>query len=212
MTHDISAIQDNVFINCPFSDDYKPLFHSIVFCVLACGFRPRTAQEAGDAGDIRLDKIIRLIKDSTYSIHDLSAVELDGVNHLPRFNMPFELGLVIGFKKIAKGGYAARPILVMERAAYTAQKCLSDIAGQDLKPHSGSVSNVIKIVRAWLLQESKRTNIPGHGRVQATFDEFSKALPRLCADGHLDAAEIGYPDFVMLSQQWLVEQNALNAV
>ena len=96
-----SAQEDSVFINCSFTEDYKELFHCIIFCVLACGFRPRSALEAGDAGDIRLDKIVRLIKESHYSIHDLSAIELDGINSLPRFNMPFELGLVIGCKKVA---------------------------------------------------------------------------------------------------------------
>lgn len=58
--------EDSVFINCPFTADYKQLFHSIIFTVLSCGFRPRTAMEAGDAGDIRLDKIARLITESAY--------------------------------------------------------------------------------------------------------------------------------------------------
>lgn len=205
------AAKDSVFINCPLTDDYKQLFHSIVFSVLACGFRPRTALEAGDAGDIRLDKIVRLIRESHYSIHDLSAVELDKVNRLPRFNMPFELGLVIGCKKVAGESYAARPVLVMERNAYTSQKCLSDIAGQDLRVHEGSTDRVVNIVRSWLLQQSKRANIPGHTRIQASFNQFYDLLPALCDAAGLESPEISYSDFVYLAQQWLVEQNASNA-
>jgi hypothetical protein len=203
--------EDSVFINCPFTDDYKKLFHCIIFCVLACGFRPRSALEAGDAGDIRLDKIVRLVKECQYSIHDLSATELDSVNSLPRFNMPFELGLVIGCKKIAGKTYANRPILVMESSAYTSQKCLSDIAGQDLKAHQGSPNRITNIVRTWLLQQSKRSDIPGHVRVQQAYDLFYQELPELCNTAGLDHAEISYPDYVNLAQQWLIELNAANA-
>jgi hypothetical protein len=203
--------EDSVFINCPFTDDYKKLFHSIIFTVLSCGFRPRTAMEAGDGADIRLDKIVRLITQSAYSIHDLSAVELDKTNKLPRFNMPFELGMVIGCRKIARSRYAQRPVLIMEHTAYTSQKCLSDIAGQDLKAHGGSVPKTINIVRGWLLQQSNRQNIPGHVRIQNAFDSFYELLPELCGEAELDVEEIAYSDFVILSQQWLVERNVENA-
>ena len=208
MAKKLSIDDDSVFINCPFTDDYLESFHSIVFTVLSCGFRPRTAMEAGDAGDIRLDKIIRLICESPYSIHDLSAVELDKKNKLPRFNMPFELGLVIGCKKVAGPRFAMRPILVMERTAYTAQKCLSDIAGQDSKAHGGSVGRIVTIVRAWLYQQSRRENIPGHIRIQNAFGAFYAILPALCDEAGLDSHDLGYPDFVNLAQQWLVERNA----
>lgn len=203
---------DSVFINCPFTDDYKETFHSIVFAVLSCGFRPRTAMEAGDAGDIRLDKIVRLIAESSYSIHDLSAVGLDETNSLPRFNMPFELGLVIGCKKIVGRKFSKRPILIMEYAAYTTQKCLSDIGGQDLKAHRGSILRVINIVRTWLLQESRRDNIPGQVRIQKAFTSFYEVLPILCETAELDVSDLGYSDFVILAQQWLVEKNAASAI
>lgn len=206
-----SEDEDSVFINCPFTDDYRQLFHSIIFTVLSCGFRPRTAMEAGDAGDVRLDKIARLITESAYSIHDLSAVELDNTNQLPRFNMPFELGMVIGCKKIARAHYARRPMLIMERTAYTSQKCLSDIAGQDLKAHAGSVSRTISIVRGWLLQQSGRQNIPGHVRIQNAFNDFYGLLPDLCVEAELEADDISYSDFVILAQQWLVQRNVENA-
>ena len=88
----------SVFINCPFTEDYASLFEAMTFTVLACGYLPRSALEKGDSGEVRMDKITRLIKASLYSIHDLSAVELDATNHLPCFNMPFELGLTLGLK------------------------------------------------------------------------------------------------------------------
>ncbi|MNT95048.1 hypothetical protein D3C72_2368490 [compost metagenome] len=87
--------------------------------------------------------------------------------------------MVVGCKKIARAHYARRPMLIMERTAYTSQKCLSDIAGQDLKAHAGSVSRTIRIVRGWLLQQSNRKNIPGHVRIQNAFNDFYALLPEL---------------------------------
>lgn len=49
-----------VFINCPFSEDYRPLFEAIVFAVTACGFRPRCALAADDGGEVRVEKVAAL--------------------------------------------------------------------------------------------------------------------------------------------------------
>lgn len=199
---------DSVFINCPFTSEYRPLRECMIFTVLACGFRPRTALEASDGGDIRLDKIIRLIKESYYSIHDISAMELDETNHLPRFNMPFELGLVIGCKKLAGKSYAPRPLLILERESYTYQKCLSDIAGQDTKAHGDSPHALVRIVRTWLSQMSRRKNIPGEKKIITAYTAFSDQLPIICEKSGLEHAELSYADLLGLAQQWLLEQNA----
>src|ERR1051326_1964151 len=94
---------DSVFINCAFDEQYVSMLETIVFAVLACGFKPRSALEAGDSGEGRLDKIARLIRESKYGIHDISRVELDRSSRLPRFNMPFELGLDIGCRRFGGG-------------------------------------------------------------------------------------------------------------
>ena len=36
---------DRVFINCPFDQNYKPLFEAIIFTIYDCGFRPICALE-----------------------------------------------------------------------------------------------------------------------------------------------------------------------
>jgi hypothetical protein len=90
------ARNSQVFINCPFSKDYKPLFEAIVFAVADCGFKPRCALEADDAGEVRFAKIIRIIKSCAYGVHDLSFMELDPNTKLARLNMSFELGLFLG--------------------------------------------------------------------------------------------------------------------
>jgi hypothetical protein len=85
-------LEKQVFINCPFDPGYRATFDAIVFAVLHCGFEPRSALEAGGSGQQRFDRLLVLIGACPLAIHDLSRVELSGKN-LPRFNMPFELGL-----------------------------------------------------------------------------------------------------------------------
>jgi hypothetical protein len=207
MAKNTEVDRDSVFVNCPFSTDYRPLLECMVFTILACGFRPRSALEASDGGDVRLDKIVRLVKESAYSIHDISVIELDDANKLPRFNMPFELGLVIGCKKLAGRKYASRSLLVLERTRFTYQKCLSDIAGQDTRAHNDSPAVLTRIVRGWLSQESRRDDIPGDRRIFAAFEAFSADLPALCDASGLDYDELSYPDLLGFAQQWLQEHS-----
>ncbi len=77
----------DVFINCPFDQQYRPLLHALLFVVHDCGFHARAALEVEDSGEVRVQKILRIIGESPYGIHDISRVES------PRFNMPLELGL-----------------------------------------------------------------------------------------------------------------------
>lgn len=64
----------NVFLNCPFDFSYQDLFFAAVFTILACNRQPRCALESLDSGQNRLDKIVGLIRESQYSIHDLSRI------------------------------------------------------------------------------------------------------------------------------------------
>jgi hypothetical protein len=88
---------DSVFINCPFDDDYKPILRAIVYAIYRCGFFPQTALDEDDGSEVRLMKIYRKMQNCRYGIHDLSRIELNDAD-LPRFNMPFELGVFFGAK------------------------------------------------------------------------------------------------------------------
>jgi hypothetical protein len=67
-----SSYARNVFINCPFDSSYAPLFEAIVFAVFDCGFRPRCALEAEDAGQVRIAKIFELISGCRFAINRTS--------------------------------------------------------------------------------------------------------------------------------------------
>ena len=85
----------NIFLNCPFDAAYRPLFEALVFAIHDCGFQARCALEAEDSGEERIRKIKRIIRECRFGVHDISRVQLDPVNQLPRFNMPLELGLFL---------------------------------------------------------------------------------------------------------------------
>ena len=69
------AFEENVFVNCPFDRQFLPLLRPLLFTITYLGLRPRIALEAMDAGQGRLDKIVRLIRESKFGIHDLSRIE-----------------------------------------------------------------------------------------------------------------------------------------
>ena len=51
------------------------------------------------SGDVRFDKIQRIVAECKFGVHDISRTELDQEHQLPRFNMPLELGVFIGARR-----------------------------------------------------------------------------------------------------------------
>src|SRR6056297_2468778 len=86
-----------VFINCPFDNRYFPILKSLLFSLIYMGFDPLIS-ETSDSGDTRLHKLVRLMRDSKFSIHDISRMEPLKAKELPRFNMAFECGVDFGIK------------------------------------------------------------------------------------------------------------------
>ena len=199
---------ENVFINCPFDPDYWPLLEVIVFTVLACGFVPKSSLEESDGSVVRVEKITRLIAESRYGIHDISNVLLDEENQLPRFNMPFELGLDLACKKFGSAAHRRKRVLILEETKYKYQKCLSDIAGQDTSAHANDPTKLLKIVRDWLRTASSRTTLPGHAAIQRQFHLFAGALPAICEGAELDRTNLPFVDYVAFARTWLSEAGA----
>jgi hypothetical protein len=140
----------NVFLNCPYDEKYKGNMYAIIFTIIVLGFYPRLALEVSDSSENRIDKITKLIRESKYSIHDLSRVKSTTENEYYRLNMPFELGIDFACKQFFHDSYNDKKFLVLEKVQYDYQKALSDISGMDvksyLKDHS---SSIVKCVRDW---------------------------------------------------------------
>ena len=92
-----------------------------MFAVYDCGFEARCTLEDDDGSAIRMDKICRLISESKYAIHDISRVTLDRVHHLPRFNMPLELGLWLGAKRFGNKRDKEKRALVLDKLPHRYQ-------------------------------------------------------------------------------------------
>jgi hypothetical protein len=198
-----SAASASVFINCPFDKEYQPLFDAIVFCVAACGFVPRSALELTDAAEVRIENIYRLIAQCHHSIHDISRTEVeDQPYHLPRFNMPLELGIFLGAKRFG-GRSSQRRCLIMDRAPYRYQRFISDIGGQDIRAHYRSPARAIQHVRDWLQAAPGKAAIPGGTKIWQDYQRFRRELPLIAEEAQLDPAQLTFIDYLQLVTSWL---------
>jgi hypothetical protein len=180
----------NVFVNVPFDADYAPLFEALLFTVTACGYRVRCALEEDDSGDIRLDKLVRLIRECPRSIHDLSRIEL-GENELPRFNMPFELGLVLGAKRFGGRLHRNHRIQIMVAEPYRLPAYLSDLGGNDPAAHHSSPQQVVRIVRNHLQRSPGGGLLAGPAKLWADFNRFKADVPQVARRINFEPHEIG---------------------
>ncbi len=194
---------DNVFINCPFDANYKPLFDAMVFAVHDCGFIPRCALEEDDASEVRIDKIYSIIADCRYGIHDISRTELDEGSNLPRFNMPLELGIFLGAKRFGVEEQKKKKCLVLDREQYRYQQFISDISGQDIQAHNNSSREVITRVRNWLRTASRRETIPSGSIIWRRYQEFIEKLPQTAQECQLTVEDLIFNDYILLVAQWL---------
>jgi hypothetical protein len=110
--------------------------------------------------NIRFAKLLKLIRESRRTVHDLSRIEL-GANALPRFNMPFEVGLAMGAKHFGKPDQRQKTALVMVRANHALPAYLSDMGGSDQQAHNNDPSEVMRIVSRYLHQTPAGGPVPG---------------------------------------------------
>lgn len=192
---------DDVFINCPFDDAFAPHFRAMVFAVIACGFRVRCALELDDATGTRIDKLLRIIGQCRYGIHDISRVELDPASALPRFNMPFELGLFLGARHFGGRAQATKACMVQDRVKYRYQQFLSDIAGQDVKAHDDRPEKTVRNVHAFLSTTDRREGIPALKPVLRSFERFTGGLPAMAHLRDLEADDLLFADLEKLVRE-----------
>ncbi|HMH42430.1 MAG TPA: hypothetical protein VK557_03025 [Pyrinomonadaceae bacterium] len=195
---------NDVFINCPFDKQYIRLFRAVVFTTHLLGFRVRCSQEL-DHGKERLEKITNLIKSCKYGIHDISRIQRTG--RMPRFNMPFELGIDIAFQVSGDEKLSQKSILILDSDPYRYKQFLSDLAGRDARSHSNRVADVITAVRNWLndgIKGTPRHPLPSGTLVHKEYVVFRRNLKKICAEldlGNID--ELTFNDYAYVVALWL---------
>jgi hypothetical protein len=188
-----------VFLNCPFDKDYRRLFEAMVFTVFAI----RCALEKVDSSETRIAKIERIIRESKFGIHDVSRVELDPENQLPRFNMPLELGLFLGAKFYGDKKQQSKECLILDTERYRYQKFISDLSGQDIKAHSNQEEKAVGAIRTWLGATVRPNDFPGQTELSRLYARFRSELPELLEKLKRTEDEMAYPDFVDMCMAWL---------
>jgi len=187
-----------VFVNCPFDDEFLPLLHAMLFAIHDCGFVARLAVEDTGSSEMRIDKIVRIIRESCYSIHDISRVEGSGPSNLPRFNMPFEAGLAMGATRfeprVARS--PRRDFLLLDAEPFRDKQTLSDLAGQEPRVHGNDPEKAIAAVRRFLAAKASPRRTRGADAIWRRYLCFSEALPKLSAACDISHEEVVSFDYL----------------
>jgi hypothetical protein len=197
--------ENSVFINCPFDTRYKPLFNAEIFAIHDCGFTARCALEVSNSAKNRLQKIIDIISQCKYGLHDISRTGISSKTGLPRFNMPLELGIFLGCSHFGTAEHKAKACLIMDQDEFRYRKFISDISGQDIVAHNNSSEKAIHEIRGWLRTESKRTNIPGGAEIYKRYTRFQKQLSEIRKRLRIKPNEFTFVDFTYIVSDWLKE-------
>ncbi|MGG5485987.1 hypothetical protein [Gaetbulibacter sp. PBL-D1] len=200
------AFEQNVFINCPFDNDFKPLLKALVFELIYLGFSPKLSQTLSSSA-IRVNQIKNLIKTCKFGIHDLSRSKAMAVGELPRFNMPYELGLDIGALEYGSRKLKTKRILILETERFHYQKVISDIAGQDIENHNDDPKTLITKVRNWFSANFTEETIVGQSVIWIAYNQFiddlNTNLSATYTEDEIEEMPIG--DFIKFANDWISE-------
>jgi hypothetical protein len=194
-----------VFVNCPLDAEYRPLLEALIFTVLECGLTPCLASNEVDSGLVRIEKIRRLIRSCRLSIHDISRMEPLRAGDLPRFNMPFELGLDFGCRFYGARRLNQKQCLILEQERYHYHKVLSDISGNDIRAHEGNARMLVSEVRNWIRVTTAR-ELSSASQIWRKFNDFTGHLHASLRAAGYSAAEIDsleVPELVQRTLGWM---------
>ena len=203
-----APFETSVFINCPFDEHYYPLLRPLLFTVFYSGLQPRIALESLDSGKVRLEKIVALIQESRFAIHDLSRIKSTGSDEFFRMNMPFELGLDVGCRLFKGEHWREKKCLILEADHYRYRAAISDISGSDIAAHDNQPEEVVYVVRNWLTAEAGM-KLPGPSNIWGDFNDFMTCnYSDLKKNGYSDRDIERLPvhELMQAMKQW-VEEN-----
>ncbi len=200
----------HVFVNCPFDNSYLKFLHPLLFTIHDAGFQARIALEDTGASESRLDKITRLVRESKFSIHDMSRVGLSsGPKPVPRFNMPFECGLAFGSMRYGRN--QDRDLLVVVSEPFQDKKSISDLAGIDPGYYKGSPEILVAVVRKFLAAKhpSGTTAVIGATAIYKRYELFKQGLPPVAKALGFSVKELTSLSYVAewldLATAWMIE-------
>lgn len=166
----------SVFLNIPYDSQFEKLYLAYIAGVTAFGFAPRAAIEI-PGGQARLERIFELVASCRYSIHDLSRVQLERSRpRVPRFNMPFELGMAVAWEKASGEPHVW---FVCEEQGPRLEKSLSDLKGIDPYIHAGTINGLFRQLSNAFIRSHRQPTIL---QFRTVYAELRRRLPRLLHD------------------------------
>ena len=198
------GFETNVFINCPFDEDYKPLLKSLLFTIIYCDLDPHLS-ETTDSGRTRIQGIENLIENTKYSIHDLSRMEAQKAGDLARFNMPLELGIDLGCRRYKGGKHQEKRCLILDKEKYRYQKAISDLSGNDIAYHGEDPEKMVRQVRNWIYH-IKKEKLPSGKSIWTTYNEFANDFDKITQqEGYSreDIATMPWSEYMDYIREWM---------
>jgi len=126
-----------------------------------------------------LDRILEPITSCQYSFHDLSRVQLDRRRPpTPRFNMPFELGLVLGWLKTS--GRSSHTWFVFESVNRRVSKSLSDLDGTEAYIHDGRPKGMFRELGNALVRSADQPTVQ---QMRGIYRNIKIAAPLIMRNG-----------------------------
>ena len=195
----------NVFINCPFDNEFYPLLKGIFFVLIYLDFKPKIA-ETSDSGQVRLLKVKDLMLASPLSVHDLSRIDPLTTDAAARLNMAFEMGIDFGLKYSGIVDLEIKRFLILEKEDHRYKTVLSDISGNDIKSHKNDPELVIKSIRDWIKSQGSGQIIPRHKLIFSAYNEFSLYYNYMISREGYDPKEITsltFSDVIDIMSDWI---------
>ena len=166
---------DAAFLNVPYDSKYEELFFAFLAGLSGFALIPHATLEIPGSRR-RLDRIVHLLRRCRYSFHDLSRVELEPTPPAtPRFNMPFELGLVVALAKTQPGRHEW---LVFETRPHRIWKSLSDLAGTDEYVHGGTPLGLLRALTNALVRRRRQPTLAELEEVYRDVRSYASEIKR----------------------------------
>jgi hypothetical protein len=205
------TFEKNVFINCPFDEEYTALLRPLLFTVLFLKLTPRIALEKLNSGQPRIEKILRLIRQSKFGIHDLSRIRARKRGEWFRLNMPLEIGADLACRTFGERKLKRKEFVILCAENYRYQAALSDLSGSDVLVHKNDPEQVVVIVRQWLRAQARISSAAGASFIWMSFNDFMAHMhEKLKRQGHSpkDIQSLSVPEVVSEMRLWLRRHSA----
>lgn len=199
--------QPSIFINCPFDDKYLNLLRPLLFSLIFLGFKPLIASQSADSGELRMKKILELIKKSDHSIHDISRVKAEKPGQPFRLNMPFELGVDWGYKHFIKPN---KQLLVLVSEKYILLRALSDISGSDPAYYENDPQVLVRKVRDWIAGVYPQRKFFGASNVWDQYNFFYSELYKDENYSNEDVELMSISEYLNNIEDWVSENKKGN--